>query len=816
MHLPLETLKGKVDFAILTIREDECNAVLDRFKPQDHVEGQRRYEAGELASISGRKLSFVVARCVKQGEGEAHRLANYLIQDLDPSLLVLIGIGGAVPSKDFTLGDVVCATHVHDFCVRAVKEGGASTFNVGGGEMHNTILSLLGSLPQIIRTLPEWNTPAKIGCEPPAVEALSPRKVSLLYGSTEWRKEVCECVAHHFADGKRVKAPTATAGAVASSDALIKDTETIQAWQTDARAVAAVEMELAGVYTAARKPYKEYPILAVRGISDIVGLRRHDGWTAYACHTAASFAYAFFRAGVADGCLTTAAAARTPAGPAGISAQPQAATASEPVQGPTTDAAVVSPPAPDGPPRVLPAIPKPAALIPTGKTFRFVHISDIHFGQEVGAIHGPHHNVRSEVIRDCQERFRAIGKVDGILINGDIAFSGKKDQFDRAATWIGDLAAAVGCAEETDVRVIPGNHDVDRSQINYFCDTVHDRLRGINSAGLDAELAKIAAANEESNPLLPKLNNYRIFASRYGCDFDPVERLSWRKTYAFDANHRFEIVGLTSVLVCDGKDAKDKMILGSNQYIIERVDDVEFFVMIHHPLTWFKDHHDAQRYLDRARVVLTGHEHMQRINKESVLGGGDYLRVFAGATNAPESSATYAYRYSWLEFALRIDGDQQFIRVTVYPRVWDHTLTKFVADRNALNGAESASFDLHCPNYKKPAAVPPASPASYGWPTVVGKEGVVAAEPNPKDIERLRHFFWAYIDEWQDRMRILVGLNLLPETKNQPLPLTMERMALESATTITQLHALWEAVMPYVPDLKRKPNPFPARKGESN
>ena len=119
------------------------------------------------------------------------------------------------------------------------------------------------------------------------------------------------------------------------------------------------------------------------------------------------------------------------------------------------------------------------------------------------------------------------------------------------------MAAAVGCSDQTDVRVIPGNHDVDRSQIDYFCETAHERLRDIDPDKLDRELAKMAKAKEESNPLLVKLQNYRIFASRYGCDFNPVERLSWRKTYEFDANHRFEILRLTSVLVCDGNDAKD-------------------------------------------------------------------------------------------------------------------------------------------------------------------------------------------------------------------------------------------------------------------
>jgi nucleoside phosphorylase len=419
-------LKGKVDFAILTIREDECNAVLDRFKPQDHVEGQRRYEAGELTSISGRKLSVVVARCVKQGEGEAQRLADYLIQDLEPSLLVLIGIGGAVPSKDFTLGDVVCATHVHDFCVRAVKEGGGSTFNVGGGEMHNTILSLLGSLPQILRTLPEWSTPSAIGLDPPLVESLTFKKSTRVYGSTQWRKEVCDCVDHHFADGKRVKLPTATARAVASSDALVKDTGALETWLTDARAVAAVEMELAGVYNAARKPQKEYPILAVRGISDIIGLRRDEGWTAYACHTAASFAYGFFRSGVADGFLTRAAASRPHAFAPGTASKPQTEPAFQSAQ---SSAAYTRPDqqlsGDKGATRVTPSVTTPDTRVPRAKTFQFIYLSDIHFGQEVSASNGPHHSVRRELIRDCERSSLGVPLPcsRGRLTRGPLTFS---------------------------------------------------------------------------------------------------------------------------------------------------------------------------------------------------------------------------------------------------------------------------------------------------------------------------------------------------------------------------------------------------------
>ncbi len=52
-------------------------------------------------------------------------------------------------------------------------------------------------------------------------------------------------------------------------------------------------MEAAGIYEAAQQMNHQYPVMAIRGISDIVGLKRNKRWTEYACQTAAAFAYAF-------------------------------------------------------------------------------------------------------------------------------------------------------------------------------------------------------------------------------------------------------------------------------------------------------------------------------------------------------------------------------------------------------------------------------------------------------------------------------------------------------------------------------------------
>lgn len=117
------------------------------------------------------------------------------------------------------------------------------------------------------------------------------------------------------------------------------------------------------------------------------------------------------------------------------------------------------------------------------RSYRFVHISDIHFGQD-GGTHGPHRDARNELLRDCATQNEALGPADGILVTGDIAFSGKHEQFARAGEWLDKLAEAAGCSPNTSVRVIPGNHDIDRSPIDYFCETRTSGFAGLRSINL--------------------------------------------------------------------------------------------------------------------------------------------------------------------------------------------------------------------------------------------------------------------------------------------------------------------------------------------
>jgi nucleoside phosphorylase len=237
----------------------------------------------------GDEYLIAIIRSVEQGEGHGQDVARDIIEDLDPQWLLLVGIAGGVPAAEFTLGDVVAALRLTDFSVKAALEGKSSQFAVSGGPMHKQVQNHIALIPAISDELGDWNSRASIGMDKPPVKLLK----SNFYGDADWQKRVKDSISRHFGRSVKSRPPLVMTGAVVSSDTLIKDSETLKQWQEAARQVLSVEMELGGVYIAARRAHREYPILAIRAISDIVGFKRHPDWTEYACQSAAAFAHAF-------------------------------------------------------------------------------------------------------------------------------------------------------------------------------------------------------------------------------------------------------------------------------------------------------------------------------------------------------------------------------------------------------------------------------------------------------------------------------------------------------------------------------------------
>src|SRR5580700_3308165 len=185
-----------IDIGILTIRDDEFRAVLKAFPDDPGIyKGRHREYALRTADAGqGSRYRLAILRQIEQGNGEAQEAARDLIDDLQPSLLLVVGIAGGLPSDDITLGDVVLSTRVLDFSVEARKFQEDTTYNVGGGPIAKSIAAGVANLGARESELGEWwaELPHK-----PSV-SLAP---SRLYGPPKWQREVRNKLQAHYGKG---------------------------------------------------------------------------------------------------------------------------------------------------------------------------------------------------------------------------------------------------------------------------------------------------------------------------------------------------------------------------------------------------------------------------------------------------------------------------------------------------------------------------------------------------------------------------------------------------------------------------------------
>jgi nucleoside phosphorylase len=302
--LKASDLKGQVHAAIITIRPDEYDAMEARLGELQSVQGNNSYKLADITTLTGERIRVVLTRAVGQGDGKAQAVASNIINELDPAWLLLVGIAGGVPDAEFSLGDVVLATYLHDFSFSAVKEGKTS-YEAGGGNMHRDVERFLsthavGQDGKKLQQLAGFGTDQSMIVHPKVFPRSIPKN-DRYYGSDSHRKKVEETITRRFPKGQRNGGPLVWQGPCANGNLVLKDADLLAQWQQSARQVIHVETELSGVYEAARTAGREnYPVLAVRGLSDIVGFARHADWTGYACETAAAFALAILKSGLVD------------------------------------------------------------------------------------------------------------------------------------------------------------------------------------------------------------------------------------------------------------------------------------------------------------------------------------------------------------------------------------------------------------------------------------------------------------------------------------------------------------------------------------
>lgn len=311
--------------------------------------------------------------------------------------------------------------------------------------------------------------------------------------------------------------------------------------------------------------------------------------------------------------------------------------------------------------------------------FSWIHLSDLHFGAGNISHRFDQKAVARSILRDIETN--APKHPNYVFITGDIAFSAKPSQYKDAAIWFDELAKTLGIDRER-IRLVPGNHDIDRSKAaKLLVSDVHARVRS-NPEDLDERLHD----DDARKALTQKLEAYAAFAKKYGVSSrrrGPVE-IDWSDAQRIDPyGYPIRLVGLSTVWVSDASDGREaphatdpfvpNMVLGPAQ-IRSKVDgtpdDELLFLLTHHPPEWY--HRISVDTLSSAlsrktHIHLCGHVHDASARAVKRFGASlRAVRCVAGAAHGSPSEGDHGYAWG----ALRWNAQRARWEVGWAPRVY--------------------------------------------------------------------------------------------------------------------------------------------------
>lgn len=405
----------------------------------------------------------------------------------------------------------------------------------------------------------------------------------------------------------------------------------------------------------------------------------------------------------------------------------------------------------------------------------FIHLSDIHFGQEKdGGLVFINNDAKERLLDDAAGEIAKLRtSASGVIVTGDIAYAAKYKEYAKAGEWLDRLAERVGCSR-LDIQMVPGNHDIDRDAITPVAKFHLDAIREHGDKMLDMLLDD----EGQREALYERFAAYRDFSGGYGCDLDVGGVYSADVAVSVAPGRTVRFVRLNSALICSRKDDEGKLILGARQRVFEAIDGEEMVVLVHHPLNWLQDSDEAARYFkSRARVIISGHEHFPSLDIKTVEEGCDLLMLAAGATAPDNIDEKYTYKYNILTF----DWDEaaDALAVTINPRTWNFEMKRFERDAPFLEGKSERNV-LRSPYFRRaPRSVAPVQGIADKPPQVQPVANAVTGSKEvdlsmPDDIRLVRLRFFRDLSE-DRRRRILVDLEAIPGDLTDRLDHTIEQ-----------------------------------------
>ncbi|MGE5343300.1 MAG: tetratricopeptide repeat protein [Candidatus Omnitrophota bacterium] len=297
-------------------------------------------------------------------------------------------------------------------------------------------------------------------------------------------------------------------------------------------------------------------------------------------------------------------------------------------------------------------------------------------------------------IKNRAEIHRDLENVDFVVFSGDLAFHGKKEEFETAREHLLDpVLKATGLTNDR-LFIVPGNHDLDRARFRLLPADLRKPLKETR------KINEWLTDDEGREEILKPFKDYKNFVNEY-----TGSKLSgYADCYQLEVGgKRIVLFGFNSALMCghprceESKISTDErnLIIGEPQIydlLKDRSDADLRIAVMHHPLDWLTENDCIsveRRLKEAAHFILYGHQHRGKV--EVIKGtNGDCVVIPAGAGYsgriATDSRYVNAYNFVHLDFETN--------KGTVYLRCWNESGYKWQEDGYTYSKGE---FPFHLP-----------------------------------------------------------------------------------------------------------------------
>ena len=247
-----------IDFAIVVALPKELDAIRHHFPELKRLQiaerDTRTYYAADIPAGEGIKYRIVVTLLPTMGNLDAAHATADLIARWNPRYILVSGIAGGLNRKSQKFGDIIASESIVYYEHGKVRDDRVES-------RHRQFLAdrtLLDGLHHVTQT--GWRN-------------LLPERPDGLEPSIEY--------------------PCVHIGPIASGEKVIASVKEAERLLTTHRNLIGVEMESAGVASAAFSALKKVGFITIRSICDFADNQKDDNWQFYAAHVAAAYLRSF-------------------------------------------------------------------------------------------------------------------------------------------------------------------------------------------------------------------------------------------------------------------------------------------------------------------------------------------------------------------------------------------------------------------------------------------------------------------------------------------------------------------------------------------